>query len=183
VKEIREKYMLYDLSYEDFNMLSKSETYDRRDSVDDYDTYCDLLDAFETMISDEDKSFTRMDIHNIFRVISLCLHLSIMTIMKTGRKLTMTLANNVHKAQIGIYSLIKACYASLFTFLVQRIDSSFSLSLSNNNLQQRRNRNKTSRAYIGILDIFSFESFQINLFEQLCINYYNVAKILTLWII
>jgi myosin heavy subunit len=56
-------------------------------------------------------------------------------------------------------ALCKALYNKNFDWLVTRINQAMSCS--------RANRS------IGILDIFGFEIFQVNSFEQLCINYAN----------
>ena len=53
--------------------------------------------------------------------------------------------------------MAKYLYSSLFNFLVGEIGM----------------HDDPSVAFIGILDIFGFEHFQRNSFEQLCINYAN----------
>jgi len=58
-------------------------------------------------------------------------------------------------------ALCKALYGRLFDWIVARINESFTSSAS-----QQKN-------FIGILDIFGFEFFETNSFEQLCINYAN----------
>jgi myosin-5 len=58
-------------------------------------------------------------------------------------------------------ALSKALYGRLFDWIVARINDSFTTSAS-----QQKN-------FIGILDIFGFEFFETNSFEQLCINYAN----------
>lgn len=58
-------------------------------------------------------------------------------------------------------ALAKAIYDKLFTWLVQKINSSLQANT------QRKN------SVIGILDIYGFEIFQKNNFEQLCINFCN----------
>ncbi|KAF7269721.1 hypothetical protein GWI33_017239 [Rhynchophorus ferrugineus] len=66
--------------------------------------------------------------------------------------------------ELAIYArdaLAKAVYDRLFTWLVKRINS----SLQPNDI--RRN------SVIGILDIYGFEIFDRNSFEQLCINFCN----------
>ena len=65
---------------------------------------------------------------------------------------------SVAKAEQARDSLAKAVYGKLFDWLVERINSSFG---------------ETSGKFIGILDIFGFEIFEHNSFEQLCINYCN----------
>jgi myosin-5 len=60
-------------------------------------------------------------------------------------------------------ALSKAIYGKLFDWLVRTINSRIEVDASN------------ARANIGVLDIFGFESFAINSFEQLCINYANEA--------
>ncbi|EFJ42839.1 type VIII myosin heavy chain MyoC [Volvox carteri f. nagariensis] len=58
-------------------------------------------------------------------------------------------------------SLAKAIYAAIFNWVVARINARLSSGKS------------TSGLYIAILDIYGFEQFDRNSFEQLCINYAN----------
>ncbi|KAF9055861.1 myosin-1 [Panaeolus papilionaceus] len=67
---------------------------------------------------------------------------------------------NPAQASSGRDALAKAIYNNLFEWIVSRVNVSM----------------KTRSAYaqvIGILDIFGFEIFEDNSFEQLCINYVN----------
>ncbi|QUC23686.1 uncharacterized protein UV8b_07927 [Ustilaginoidea virens] len=57
-------------------------------------------------------------------------------------------------------ALAKAIYSNLFDWIVERINKS---------LKSRQ----TSANTVGILDIYGFEIFEKNSFEQLCINYVN----------
>ncbi|KAG9510218.1 Myosin heavy chain, non-muscle, partial [Fragariocoptes setiger] len=80
--------------------------------------------------------------------------------LKVGR-------DHVYKAQTkeqvesAVESIAKACYELMFKWLVQRINKSL----------DRTKRQGAS--FIGILDIAGFEIFELNSFEQLCINYTN----------
>ena len=56
-------------------------------------------------------------------------------------------------------SLCKHLYGNMFDFIVQKINASM--------------RTPNAKFFIGILDIFGFEVFEQNTFEQLCINYVN----------
>lgn len=61
----------------------------------------------------------------------------------------------------------KNLYAFLFEWFVERINRS--ISVPDNMVLDSTNR----QVFIGILDIFGFEVFDSNSFEQLCINYAN----------
>lgn len=63
-------------------------------------------------------------------------------------------------------TLAKAVYTKLFSWLVTRINTT--LSTAGTSTQDPK-----STSIIGVLDIFGFESFLTNSFEQLCINYCN----------
>ncbi|CAI5736208.1 unnamed protein product [Peronospora destructor] len=67
----------------------------------------------------------------------------------------------VEKAQSGRDALAKAIYASIFDWLVAGINASLGAAA------------RLAANTIGVLDIFGFESFEHNSFEQLCINYAN----------
>ncbi len=58
-------------------------------------------------------------------------------------------------------ALSKALYGKLFDFVVKMINKCISCP------------EKNVRSSVGVLDIFGFECFQLNSFEQLCINYTN----------
>ncbi|KAL6642959.1 hypothetical protein ACP70R_021140 [Stipagrostis hirtigluma subsp. patula] len=63
-------------------------------------------------------------------------------------------------AVIGRDALAKTVYARLFDWLVDNINKSIGQDME-------------SRAQIGVLDIYGFECFKYNSFEQLCINFAN----------
>ncbi|AQK64913.1 Myosin-3 [Zea mays] len=71
------------------------------------------------------------------------------------QKLTLAQATDTRDA------LAKSLYASLFEWLVEQINKSLSVG-----------KRRTGRS-ISILDIYGFESFDKNSFEQFCINYAN----------
>ena len=58
-------------------------------------------------------------------------------------------------------AISKTVYSKLFDHLVEFINNSMNQSVSEESL------------FIGVLDIFGFEQFEVNSFEQLCINYAN----------
>eukprot|EP01094_Clydonella_sp_ATCC50884_P015120 TRINITY_DN2569_c0_g1_i1.p1 TRINITY_DN2569_c0_g1~~TRINITY_DN2569_c0_g1_i1.p1 ORF type:complete len:1924 (-),score=743.67 TRINITY_DN2569_c0_g1_i1:162-5840(-) len=58
-------------------------------------------------------------------------------------------------------ALVKAIYGTAFDWLVQRINESLKVD------------SKESHSFIGVLDIFGFEIFEHNSFEQMCINFAN----------
>ena len=70
----------------------------------------------------------------------------------------------------GCVALMKAVYGATFDFIVQRVNAS--ISKHNNFESSSRGESKTS---IDVLDIFGFEIFLTNNFEQFCINYTNEA--------
>ena len=76
------------------------------------------------------------------------------------------------EAQATRDAMAKSIYGRLFNWLVQRINQSISSNMQIGNgaaLPQKANNLK----FIGLLDIFGFEIFDNNSFEQLCINYAN----------
>ncbi|KAG5840358.1 hypothetical protein ANANG_G00187960 [Anguilla anguilla] len=58
-------------------------------------------------------------------------------------------------------ALAKAIYGRTFTWLVNKINESLA------------NQDSTKKTVIGLLDIYGFEVFYVNSFEQFCINYCN----------
>ncbi|CAF1240131.1 unnamed protein product [Adineta ricciae] len=69
---------------------------------------------------------------------------------------------NLEQALDSRDAIAKALYSTLFSWLVARINQIVRV-------------NNTVDNSIAILDIFGFENFSINSFEQLCINYANEA--------
>ena len=71
------------------------------------------------------------------------------------------------KAEKGLEALIRAICAALFQYLVEEINKSITY--------KKKRGEEGIAAFIGVLDIFGFESFKTNSLEQLCINYCNEA--------
>ncbi|XP_041088780.1 myosin VIIAa [Polyodon spathula] len=62
-------------------------------------------------------------------------------------------------------AFVKGIYGRLFVWIVEKINAAIYKAPSN--------EPKTVRRSIGLLDIFGFENFTVNSFEQLCINFAN----------
>jgi len=78
--------------------------------------------------------------------------------IKAGNEFVQTHLN-VEKAAYSREALSKGLYHRLFLWIVKKI---------NEQLAQEK-----AHSFIGVLDISGFEIFQVNSFEQLCINYTN----------
>jgi hypothetical protein len=78
-----------------------------------------------------------------------------------GTRSIILVSYSVTQAQDARDAMVKRVYADLFQYIVDKIN----VVLSSTGL--------TRNFFIGVLDIFGFESFEINSFEQLCINYCN----------
>uniref|UniRef100_A0A8C8IDC8 Myosin heavy chain 10 n=1 Tax=Oncorhynchus tshawytscha TaxID=74940 RepID=A0A8C8IDC8_ONCTS len=80
--------------------------------------------------------------------------------IKVGRDYVQK-AQTKEQADFAVEALAKATYERLFRWLVHRINKAL----------DRTKRQGAS--FIGILDIAGFEIFELNSFEQMCINYTN----------
>jgi len=184
-------------SPDDFK-ITASGTLDRRDGVSDRDTCRALQNAMNTM------NFSVEEQRNVFATAAAILHASNLTFrdfdqycqldghnvhlepvchllgvtpedlnqalchcsITAGRETQVQQNLDIDKAEKGLEALLKATYGALFTFLVSRINDSICYSPDSKDAPS---------ASIGVLDIFGFESFKTNSFEQLCINYCNEA--------
>jgi myosin V len=189
----------------DFHMTCQSGTFDRRDGVDDKDTYKDLGSAMDTV------GFTKKEQNDMFTVICALLHCSNLTFVETGpdasamdqanpslraalsllgvapEDLNKALCSSaieargeiMHKnlstpqATKALEALMKATYSALFTHIVRRVNQS--IRVCESPVKSPIKGRSTAFASIGVLDIFGFESFDVNSFEQLCINFCNEA--------
>lgn len=74
-------------------------------------------------------------------------------------------SHSVSEAEFGRDALAKAIYDRLFTWILNRINKA--ILVPQKSLQKKFNR------VIGVLDIYGFEIFDMNSFEQFCINFCN----------
>lgn len=193
----RRSFMIGNKSARDFRMTSNSGTYDRRDGVDDRSTFQELKHALATV------GFTAADQNDLFSVACALLHASNLTFLEIAahqdssaldrrnasfqaviellgvdeeslnnalcrhqiqaRHETLYKNLDTARAQKALEALIKTTYGAMFNHIVRRMNTFIAGTPANKG------------ASIGVLDIFGFESFEVNSFEQLCINYCNEA--------
>ncbi len=180
-----EKKQFYLTNMNDFKIINNSNCFNRNDDVDDKEQYHQLIEAFHIM------NFTNNDIKSIFNIVSAILHMGNVRVkdnkiideipLKNVSALLSIPFNELKKSclekEININSecfikkltdieshnviitMMKVIYENMFNWVVRKINENF----YNNNYSQ----------FIGLLDIFGFEVFGKNSFEQICINYAN----------
>ena len=170
----------YSGKIEDFNLLNKSNVNHRADGVTDLEQYEELISSFKNL------NFSDLEIDNIFKFSYFILNLGNcsngdlnnmdkelsssldfdlelfqnyleINKIKVGTEIIEKKRNEKEK-RIVLETVCQNLYLLLFNFIINKI---------NNNI------NTSYDKYIGILDIFGFEVFKKNNFEQLCINYTN----------
>lgn len=189
------------LGAEDFKMTSVSGTFDRRDGVADLDTYQELRMAmdsvgfadheqegifrvtaallhasnlqFENRGSDDsyvyDGDGTLAAVSDLLGVPVNSLQTALTSSVIEARGEVLMKRLSTTQAKKALEAVTKAIYGVLFEYIVKRINQSIEVHGDADEYEL----NKV--ATIGVLDIFGFESFQTNSFEQLCINYCNEA--------
>jgi len=187
---------------EDFSILNQSGTYDRRDGISDEETFNELLLAMKTMgftfvdrhnvlavtaailhasnltfreVSSEESGLDRDNSRlqpacDLLGVTADALNeaLCYFTITAGGNKLRRP--QHRDKTRKGLEALLKATYGALFDHLVAKVNELVAFKETETTVG---NPLVSPAASIDILDIFGFESFRTNSFEQLCINYCN----------
>jgi myosin-5 len=185
----------------DFKVLSGG-TDDRRDGVQDRDTFRHLHQALKLM------GVSTMERAESYSIVAGILHASNLTFLEAANDgSTLDLSNrhlrpvcelfgttitdleaalccanitvrgsvykknlSVRNAEKALEACLMATYGALFAHLVQLVNDTIS---SQPSLDSTVRENTNPIATIGVLDIFGFESFTTNSFEQLCINFCN----------
>ncbi|OWZ23109.1 Myosin [Phytophthora megakarya] len=120
---------------------------------------------FEPNVNDSEKCHVSNEdivdnVGALLRTESAALHSTLLERSITAGSESYTIPLNAEQASDLRDALAKGMYTQLFDWLVHRINKAI---CSTNNV----------KTHIGLLDIFGFESFDQNGFEQLCINYAN----------
>jgi len=176
------KHILLD-DIKNYNYLNCSDIFEREDNVSDAGTFNELYNSFIKLDFRENK------INYIFKIISAILNVgNINTNCNIGQNIYLNnfcflLGFNIDiiidffsYKYINIHNEIIKKQIDENNFIIMR--DSFSQLLYTclfNNIVEHINKKQQVKSdkFIGILDIFGFEVFKHNGFEQLCINYTN----------
>jgi myosin-5 len=198
----RELYMLGDYTIQDFKMTGASGCFDRRDGVDDEEMYDELvmalgimgfesdtmndilcctaafLHAYNLTFASPTEDSSKVDDSNphlepALKLLGLdkdAFNSAICEYEVEIRGETFTHKHNAEGALKVLEAFIKGTYGAMFDFIVSNVNKRI-------DHKPAKGAPKLSgkAAAISVLDIFGFESFQSNSFEQLCINYCNEA--------
>lgn len=213
----REELLLNGYSAQDFNLTNQSDTYDRRDQVDDIDMHTEMVEAMEVM------KFGKETTNQLMRLVVAVLFAGNMTFttQRTATygdtaileeteaslavaqllgvsfdnlaasltsKVIFARGDMIHKgldqgqAEKANEALIKSIYGAAFDFIAERINASInagSSKVAGGRPKPGMRRGQSAGggdepinivppggASIGVLDIFGFETFEVNAFEQ-----------------
>ncbi|CAF91216.1 unnamed protein product, partial [Tetraodon nigroviridis] len=127
----------------------------------DKDLFMETLEAMRIMSIPEDEQIAAQKVCHLMGMSVTDFTRAILSPrIKVGRDYVQK-AQTQEQAEFAVEALAKATYERMFRWLVMRINKAL---------------DKTKRqgaSFIGILDIAGFEIFELNSFEQLCINYTN----------
>uniref|UniRef100_UPI00358E9D69 unconventional myosin-VIIa n=1 Tax=Myxine glutinosa TaxID=7769 RepID=UPI00358E9D69 len=129
------------------NLLFEARTYDNLDS-------CEVQYSMHLKMAAQLLEVDVSDLRNC---------LSSRTLIARGETVTTPL--NREQALDVRDAFVKGIYGRMFVWIVEKINAAIYRPLPNDPKFVRRS--------IGLLDIFGFENFQVNSFEQLCINFAN----------
>ncbi|XP_054715568.1 unconventional myosin-Id-like [Uloborus diversus] len=111
--------------------------------------------------------------HESLKSVSQCLGVSSENLEKAlcqrviaARGEVMEKVHTVSEAVYGRDAFAKAIYERLFSFIVGRINDAIEVESNGHGM-------KKNNTVMGVLDIYGFEIFELNSFEQFCINYCN----------
>ena len=118
---------------------------------------------------------TEVSTKSEFSVVSVLLGIDNDQLLSAFTQRTMTTRNETFKVPLSVSSAIEArdalakhIYLNAFTWLTDTINAKTRTAIN-----PTEKDIKQENGIIGLLDIFGFEAFAINRFEQLCINYAN----------
>ncbi|EAR84885.2 myosin head protein (macronuclear) [Tetrahymena thermophila SB210] len=200
--QLLEKLHLLNKKPSEFQYLSQSDCYSV-ETIDDTQLFQGIINSFKVMKFEEDLQNTIFKIlsailhlgniqfsnqsfsegsspctvvnENVLQIVSSLLGINLDDLKKALLYKTIVAVNEVyHKPADAVQchhaknTLSKALYDNLFNWLVDKLNQ-----IIKNNQVNYNTTNTSNNNMIGLLDIFGFENFQENSFEQLCINYTN----------
>ena len=130
------------------------------------DAFVDINDGEECKLDENNMSLKRA--LTLLGVSYKALDSAVTTVQFKAVDELVTKNLSTSQAAQAVQALIKGVYDSIFTILVGRINSCIAGASAQADSEQ-----DSGGAFIGLLDIFGFETFQKNVFEQFCINYCN----------
>ncbi|KAK1740703.1 myosin family protein [Skeletonema marinoi] len=166
-KEERDQFYLGDMQLEDFALVNQSGTYDRRDMVSDVDMHREMIEAMWRGC-ELDENEASLAVSSLLGVSFENLAASLTSRVLFLREGNVTKQLNAKQAYKASEALIKAIYGANFDYIVEMINKSI-----HQEKEVKKRGERTVSACIGVLDIFGFETFESNTYEQMCINYTN----------
>ena len=156
-----------------YNFLNKSNITKREDNVTDKEMYQELIQSFKDLNFSDDEiedifNFTYFILvlgnnvdNDLYEKLNLDKNILINYLevnhIKVGNEIIKKERSEQEK-KVVLDTICQNLYLLLFNYIIEKINENINTEYDN---------------YIGILDIFGFEVFKKNNFEQLCINYTN----------